>query len=73
MVQLASYLRRVLGTSHYLLGGGGAGALYLGGSSLFFELHFEEGRFLKKNSSRGGLRVFEIVSIDHQSLNYQIW
>ena len=34
-------------TDHYLLGGGG-GPLYLGGGSLFSELHFGEGHFLKK-------------------------
>ena len=35
-----------LGTGHYLPRGGGP--LYLGGGSLFFELHFGEGHFSKK-------------------------
>ena len=33
----------------------GGGPLYLWRGSLFFELHFGEGHFLKKNSLRGGL------------------
>ena len=48
---------------------GEGGPLYLGGGSIFFELHFGEGRFFLKNSLRGGLRFFVIISIYHESLN----
>ena len=36
------------------------------GWRVFFELHFGESHF-KKKSLRGGLRVFEILSVYHQS------
>ena len=51
-----------------LFSGGGEDYYVWGGGSLFFELHFGRAIF-KKNSLRGGLRVFEIMSIYHQSLN----
>ena len=57
----------VLGTGHYLLGGGEGH--YIWGMGHYF-LSSTLGRAMfKKSSLRGGLRVFEIISIYHQSLN----
>ena len=58
-----------LGTGHYLLGGEGH---YIWGEGHYF-LSSTLGRaILKNNSLRGGLRVFEIISIYHQSLNLEL-
>ena len=42
--------------------------MFGGGEGHYFLAPLWEGHFLK-NSLRGGLRVFEIISIYHQSLN----